>query len=120
VSTNPNAISAPISANIHPNSLANLIPARKGEIRNPNGGPKVKLFRKFAKRGLLADSGNGEQNIEHIVRRAIDEAVEGRDPIRAAEFLRDVVDGRPSADNADANSAAIMVNVLSFNQDKDE
>ena len=67
----------------------NLIPAKKGEVRNPNGRPATKkvdeVFREFVYQ--MAKNSNGEQKerLQRIIESQYLAAVKG--DTRAAEFI---------------------------------
>jgi uncharacterized protein DUF5681 len=89
----------------------NLKPWKPGESGNPGGRPRTKLFRK-ALLDLLADTedeSNPSERLRKIAAKLLDAAEKG--DVRAAEFLRDSTDGRPSADGAADAGTPIVVNI---------
>jgi hypothetical protein len=79
-----------------------------GQTGNPGGRPRTKLFRK-ALIALLADTedeASPSERLRKIAARLTDAAEKG--DIRAAEFLRDCVDGKPTADDAQDSGPQIV------------
>ena len=77
----------------------NLRPWPKGVSGNPGGRPKS-IFGRAALRQLRKRSEGSESKLIELIDAQIDKAIREHDT-RAAEFLRDSVDGRPSAGNGD-------------------
>jgi len=87
----------------------NLRPWPKGVSGNPGGRPRG-IFGKAALRELRKRAASGETNLAAVVDAQVKKAIRKGDT-RAAEFLRDSVDGRPAAN--DSNSTNIgTVNIL--------
>lgn len=76
-------------------SLANLRPAKKGEVRNPHGRPRngdclTALLKEYLKKTCA----NGKTtNKELIAQALIDEAVKGN--LKAIEMVLNYTDGKP-------------------------
>jgi hypothetical protein len=87
--------------------LANLRPWPKGVSGNPGGRPKG-FFGKAALRQLRKRAENGKSNLDAVVSAQVEKAIRKGDT-RSAEFLRDSVDGRPSATNESA-SGSVTIN----------
>jgi hypothetical protein len=75
----------------------NLRPWPKGVSGNPGGRPKG-IFGEAALRQLRERAESGESKLIELINAQIDKAIHKRDT-RAAEFLRDSVDGRPTAND---------------------
>jgi hypothetical protein len=89
--------------------LANLRPSWKpGQSGNPSGRPKG-IFGKAALKQLRKRAESGETNLDAVVGAQVGKAIAKADT-HAAEFLRDVVDGKPESSQASAG-AAIQVNI---------
>jgi hypothetical protein len=87
----------------------NLRPWRKGVSGNPGGRPKS-IFGKAALRQLRKRAESGETILDAVVGAQVRKAIPKGDT-RAAEFLRDSVDGRPGAN--ESGSANIgQVNIV--------
>ena len=69
---------------------------KKGQSGNPGGRPKG-IFSRATRKHLLAQVSEGVMALDEVVAPQVDRAVKDRDT-RAAEFLRDTVDGRPTSD----------------------
>ncbi len=83
---------------------------KPGQSGNPGGRPKG-IFGKAVLRQLRKRAEKGETNLDAVVGAQVDKAIAKGDT-RAAEFLRDTVDGRPVA--ADDAGAADLSITLSF------
>ena len=89
--------------------VENLRPWQKGVSGNPGGRPRG-IFGKAALRLLRKRAESGETNLDSVVGAQMKKAIHKGDT-RAAEFLRDSVDGRPSA--SDSNGTNIgTVNII--------
>ena len=77
---------------------------KPGQSGNPGGRPKG-IFGKAALRQLRERAENGQTNLDAVVGAQVDKAIAKGDT-RAAEFLRDTVDGRPIA--ADEGAGQIL------------
>ena len=77
----------------------NLRPWPKGVSGNPGGRPRG-IFGKATLRQLRKRAENGETNLDAVVGAQLKKAIRKGDT-RAAEFLRDSVDGRPSANDSE-------------------
>jgi hypothetical protein len=75
----------------------NLRPWPKGVSGNPGGRPRG-IFCEVALRQLRKRAESGESKLIELIDAQIDKAIHKRDT-RAAEFLRDSVDGRPTAND---------------------
>ena len=75
----------------------NLRPWPKGVSGNPGGRPKG-IFGEAVLRQLRKRGESGESKLIALIDAQIDKAIRKRDT-RAAEFLRDSVDGRPTAND---------------------
>lgn len=71
---------------------------KPGESGNPSGRPKG-IFGQTALRLLLRAGKDGQPKLVALIDGMIDKAIRKRDT-RAAEFLRDSVDGRPATGEA--------------------
>lgn len=81
-----------------------------GQTGNAAGRPRTKLFRK-ALLALLADTedeANPSERLRKIAVKLLDAAEKG--DVRAAEFLRDTVDGKPRPDEEPAEPLVVIVN----------
>ncbi|MGZ5283722.1 MAG: DUF5681 domain-containing protein [Bacteroidia bacterium] len=78
---------------INKNSLANLKPAKKGEVRNPKGAPQKLPELKDALENILASPTGKASELEAILRAIINKAKKG--DVRAAEFILDRFYGKP-------------------------
>ena len=87
----------------------NLRPWPKGVSGNPGGRPKG-VFGKAALRQLRKRAKNGETNLDAVVGAQVRKAIRKGDT-RAAEFLRDSVDGRPNANDSIGTNIG-TVNIL--------
>ena len=87
----------------------NLRPWPKGVSGNPGGRPKT-IFGKAALRHLRKRAENGETNLDAVVGAQVKKAIRKGDT-RAAEFLRDSVDGRPNANDSERTNIG-TVNIL--------
>jgi hypothetical protein len=66
---------------------------KKGQSGNPNGRPKeLPGFKELIKKIMTADSGNGEQEVESILKAMVKAAKRG--DVRAAEVLFDRAYGK--------------------------
>jgi hypothetical protein len=72
----------------------NLIPAKKGEVRNPHGRPKKELSISGVLHRILAekDSSDGPTKMEQILRKVQEMAAEG--DMAAIHFLADRTEGK--------------------------
>jgi hypothetical protein len=89
--------------------LQNLKPWKPGQSGNPGGRPKT-IFGKAALRQLRKRAENGETNLDAVVGTQVKKAIRKGDT-RAAEFLRDSIDGRPSANDSSTTNIG-TVNIL--------
>ena len=89
--------------------LKNLKPWPKGVSGNPGGRPKG-IFGKAALRQLRKRAENGETNLEALIGAQVLKAIHKGDT-RAAEFLRDTVDGRPVSAGIDGANIG-QVNII--------
>jgi hypothetical protein len=89
--------------------IENLRPWPKGVSGNPGGRPKS-IFGRVALRQLRKRAENGESKLIELIDAQIDKAIRKHDT-RAAEFLRDSVDGRPSATDSERTNIG-TVNIL--------
>lgn len=89
--------------------VENLRPWPKGVSGNPGGRPKG-IFGKASLRLLRKRAESGETNLEAVVGAQMKKAIRKGDT-RAAEFLRDSVDGRPSASDSDRTNIG-TVNII--------
>ena len=78
--------------------LENLRPWPKGVSGNPGGRPKGIVGRAVL-RQLRKRAETGETNLDAVARAQVHKAIKG--DTRAAEFVRDSVDGRPGAGDGD-------------------
>ena len=90
--------------------LANLKPFKPGQSGNPGGRPRG-IFGRTALKRLLRRAKNGDSQLVALIDAQIDKAIRKRDT-RAAEFLRDSVDGRPSAQEQQMQVGIAAINIL--------
>lgn len=84
---------------------------KPGESGNPSGRPKG-IFGATALRRLLRAGKDGEPKLVTLIDGLIDKAIRKRDT-RAAEFLRDSVDGRPATGEAPTIGGDVSVMIFS-------
>lgn len=77
----------------NPRSLANLRPAKPGEVRNPQGRNGTELFRPAISRRVTPK--DADDIVDRVKSAARDKRTRLADRIKAAEFLRDTHDGKP-------------------------
>jgi hypothetical protein len=81
---------------------------KPGESGNPSGRPKG-IFGVTALKRLLRAGKNSETKLIALIDAQIDKAIRKHDT-RAAEFLRDSIDGRPAASDGDsANNGQVTI-----------
>ena len=87
----------------------NLRPWPKGVSGNPGGRPKG-IVGKAVLRELRRPAEKGQTKLQALAGAQVDKAIQG--DTRAAEFVRDSVDGRPSANDPSAGTGGVIVNIL--------
>lgn len=103
VPANSPTISTPKYDSDHPAAHLREHQFKPGESGNPSGRPKG-IFGATALKRLPRAGKDGESKLVALIDAQIDKAIRKRDT-RAAEFLRDSVDGKPATGEAPAISA---------------
>jgi hypothetical protein len=84
----------------NPNAAKNLKPAKKGEVRNPNGRPKGAKSMKNRAIEMLSAMSSDKEYATPLCKALIDvlgnEDAKPSEIIKATEVLRDTIEGKPT------------------------
>jgi len=86
-----------------------------GKSGNPGGRPRTAKFRKLALKHLNIVVAEGTKQADCVMDAIVQKAI-GEGDVPAASFLRDVVDGKPGSNDANAGPTHVSIEIVMVGQ----